>query len=259
MKITDEMVGAAMLAYMKETAAEEFQVSGWLEPALRAALTAALAVQTQQGVEVKKLEWEVADRPSLQWLHKAETVLGSYTISAPAWSTCGFLLYRGKNRLDDLPTVEAAKAAAQSDYETRIRSALVDVPAVESEPEPVGYLFEMFYPGSDRWSGQMFSDHDPAANLPAAHTRNILPLYAHPPRSLSNEGGETITLTVKEAEKLAARLEFDASWDKCGDGYYSIKSQLRALSTRKGSAGNGAATGTSGSSPSSTDGGKNGG
>jgi hypothetical protein len=73
MKITDEMVGAAMLAYMKETAAEEFQVSGWLESALRAALTAALAVQTQQGVEVKKLE--TGSAPDRLWLHPEHGVL----------------------------------------------------------------------------------------------------------------------------------------------------------------------------------------
>lgn len=137
-------------------------------------------------------------------------------------------------------------ATAKAYYERHLaRSALVDVPAVESEP--VGYLFEMFYPGSDRWSGQMFSDHDPAANLPAAHTRNVRPLYAHPPRSplIQSDEGE-ITLSVKEAEKLAARLELDASWDKCGDGYYSIKRQLSALSRKTDAPGDGSAPSTKG-------------
>ena len=40
--VTDEMVEAAKAAYMKETGAEAYQLDGWIEPALRAALSAAL-------------------------------------------------------------------------------------------------------------------------------------------------------------------------------------------------------------------------
>lgn len=40
---------------------------------------------------------------------------------------------------------------------------------------------------------------------------------------------ETITITLSEAKKLCARLEFDASWDKCGSGYYSMKDQIAKI------------------------------
>lgn len=38
-----------------------------------------------------------------------------------------------------------------------------------------------------------------------------------------------LTIAPSEAAKLCARLEFDASWDKAGDGYYQLKRQLREM------------------------------
>lgn len=61
---------------------------------------------------------------------------------------------------------------------TKARAALE---AALSAAEPVGYLFQMFYPGSKTWSADMFSDHEPTKNLPAEHMRNVRPLYAAPP------------------------------------------------------------------------------
>jgi len=104
------------------------------------------------------------------------------------------------------------------------RSALVDVPAVE----PVGEVGEM--PGSN---GGFTMAVFKASDVPLGTK-----LYRHPP--LSREGAdsaEVVTLTRAEADRIAQRLEFDASWDKCGDGYYSIKRQLGTLAaTRSGSA-----------------------
>lgn len=97
-------------------------------------------------------------------------------------------------------TEDEAKAVAQADYEQRIRSALVDVPAVESKP--VGYLFELFYSGSDRWSGQLFSDHDPADNLPAEHVRNVRPLYTRPPLREGEDSAEVLRSALQRISEL---------------------------------------------------------
>lgn len=46
---------------------------------------------------------------------------------------------------------------------------------------------------------------------------------------LGSEGDERlVTLNRGDAERICARLEFDASWDKVGSGYYLLKQQLRA-------------------------------
>jgi len=142
MKITDEMIEAAARAMCErdgfkwdaasvmETAngdEPEQQREYWLDKA-DAALTAALAVQTQQGVEVRRLEWDEDDTAENGFWGAYEITDrgdGQYDVSMN-----GGRIASGRK----LPSKHAAKAAAQSDYETRIRSALVDVPAVESEP-----------------------------------------------------------------------------------------------------------------------------
>ena len=44
---------------------------------------------------------------------------------------------------------------------------------------------------------------------------------------LHNLGGEDIVvLSVNEAKRIANRLEYDASYDKVGEGYYNIINQL---------------------------------
>lgn len=45
-------------------------------------------------------------------------------------------------------STDAAKAAAQADYEFRIRSALVEVPAVKGEPEPVAWQRRAQFPSA---------------------------------------------------------------------------------------------------------------
>jgi hypothetical protein len=318
---------------------------------------AALAVQTQQGVEVKKLEW--VKHPSAE-LWRAYTTLGVYQVHAfkiPGWT---FDKHDGGGTSASADDIEAAKAAAYADHKERVL-ALVDVPAVESEPvawkQIEGYegLYEVSsggdvrsmatgkilaknlagygYVKADLWKDgerhqttvhRLVADafiprtgdeinhingvktDNRRENLEwcsrsenVIHTyytlckgihpieafnpdTNVTRLYrsvceaardgfgsaqiyralrkphrrvkgfhfsthAHPPRSslIQSDEGE-ITLSVKEAEKLAARLELDASWDKCGDGYYSIKRQLSALSRKTAAPGDGSAISTKG-------------
>lgn len=197
MKITDEMVEAALQSWFRKFPSLHGD-KGYLAE-MRAALTAALAEQTQQGVEVKKLEWlGPRDAHDGEDAFDAFSAVGHYIATGKGWFILG---QTGWYLSSD------AKAAAQTDYETRIRSALVDVPAVESEP--VAWIVREVTPSNGRGPNTIIT-----GNVVPRGYEAITPLYAHPPRSLS---------------------------------------------TRKGSAGDGSATNTSGASPSPTDGGKNGG
>lgn len=42
------------------------------------------------------------------------------------------------------------------------------------------------------------------------------------------DGTPLLTISRPDAERICNRLEFDASWDKVGPGYYTLKQQLQA-------------------------------
>lgn len=99
----------------------------WSDEQVSAVVTAALAAMPAQGVRVKPLEWE--DKPGLSF---AKTSIGTYFIR----ERHGYW----KLELDDavitasdtaivFPSLRAAKAAAQADYEARIMAALEPAPA----------------------------------------------------------------------------------------------------------------------------------
>lgn len=196
----------------------------------------ALSEKQAAEVAIKPLEWIYREQPvrtycasddrgDLYWINQSFGS-DSYYFTTVRKSD-GSTLY-------DADDLDAAKAAAQSDYEQRIRSALVDVPV-----EPVAWLDDgECRAGSDRTAHRVVTDEQ-KRDMPAAIAASFtVPLYAHPPLSHRGEdSAEVVTLTRAEADRIAQRLEFDASWDKCGDGYYSIKRQLGTLAaTRSGSA-----------------------
>jgi len=87
-------------------------------------------------------------------------------------------------------TLEAAKAAAQSDYETRIRSALVDVPSVDSEPVATGWNLVK---GLENGSLALGDD--------------MKPYRAHPPRSaLVNAQADADVVESLDARMKAAGM-----------------------------------------------------
>lgn len=107
---------------------------------------------------------------------------GDYSV-APSASA----FHEGEIRLSDVEgnfsyfaSPEAAKAAAQADYESRILAALTPAPQPSAatptaqEAVPVGWITQP-YPGV-KWS---FSFHEPKA-LPEGWIAR--PLYAHPPQ-----------------------------------------------------------------------------
>lgn len=138
-----------------------------------AAITAALSVeQMQPGVGVKKLEFNDDPCPA------AVCAFGHYVIN-PIYSHVELLIGYGRMSMTSLgrvqlnhgATIDDLINAAQADYEQRIRSALVDVPAVEQEP--VGEAGAM--PGSN---GGFTMAALKAVDVPIGTK-----LYAHPPRS----------------------------------------------------------------------------
>lgn len=80
--------------------------------------TAALDAETE--VKVRELEWEGDDGLHL----RAKTAIGDYSVLLI--ENNGLSSWRGPmDRYENVETFEAAKAAAQADFERRIRSALV--------------------------------------------------------------------------------------------------------------------------------------
>jgi hypothetical protein len=76
-------------------------------------------------------------------------------------------------------------------------------------------------------SGADPNSHD--ANKQPAWIAHISVAKAAHSALLTNEDGERLlTLTTDEASRICKRLEFDASWDKAGSGYYSLKRQLQS-------------------------------
>ena len=95
------------------------------------AIRAYLASTTSEPVAVKALEWrDEPVPPSREWL--AASSVGLYCI--PGGQSVFFLRFRDKETLGTFDTLGEAKAAAQADYETRIRSALTIPPAAPVAP-----------------------------------------------------------------------------------------------------------------------------
>lgn len=217
MQVTDEMVEAALANLPNRHLMNKTGV--------RAALTAALAVQTQHGVEEYSHEDRIALAGCLSWdLNEIspEDVKG---------------------------ILERLRAEGYS----LTRSALVDVPAVESEP--VAWLVR---------------DNDDEEFRVAFIEPDICwqkaPLYAHPPRSLSNEGWMPIESVPHNEEVFLGWFDMDGDWiTEVGEGFWGWRNETAnnisrhgsathwqplptpPLSTRKGSAGDSSATDTKGS------------
>ncbi|MCO7727820.1 hypothetical protein NJB93_14610 [Brucella intermedia] len=110
MAVSDNAVKAAQKAYR--------ECEGDSTESHRAAITAALPFLPVQGA-VKKLEWgELRYTEDYSFAQDAETSIGRYIATDNGW----FL--QGQSGWKDENDIEAAKAAAQADYEARILSAI---------------------------------------------------------------------------------------------------------------------------------------
>lgn len=135
--------------------------------------TSALPTEQTQPVAVKALEWRVFCSRSGN--SEAKTQFGEYVIQS---ERDGWMLYllNEQDSSSAYSTIDFAKAAAQSDYETRIRSALVDVPA-----EPVAWTSPGQLQAIERGSNGTVTKH--------GDEFMCIPLYNSPP--LPREGEDT--------------------------------------------------------------------
>lgn len=140
----------------------EWYVAAVVKEPMRAALTAALS--DKQAVEVKALEWH-GDGDCYAF---AEVTHTSYSIAFEE----GRYWANWNVALPPFDTLDDAKAAAQSDYDQRIRAALVAVPAVEPDWWLVTTeMGKVIFHGPDK---------DRAERVAAMRGRPVTPLYASP-------------------------------------------------------------------------------
>lgn len=147
--------------------------AGALAEALMPFLTAALSAEQTQPVAVKALEWlGPRDAHDGEEAFDAYSSVGHYVATGKGWFITG---QTGWN-ISDSP-----KAAAQADYETRIRSALVDVPA---EPVAIGYVssVELHLLKQSATVVDLFSKPEPGPI-------EFIPVFTSPP--VSREGEDT--------------------------------------------------------------------
>ncbi|MDG4675818.1 hypothetical protein P9A16_32470 [Shinella sp. 838] len=148
----------------------------------RAALSAALSIEQTQPVamQVKGLEWSPAEGKPGRDVRAQPDPYHHYTVRHLSDGHFDLILttdlgvkYFQGNGVECHSSYSAAKAAAQHDYETRIRSAIVGVAA---EPEPVAWMYQ-------------FKTKAPVLmvekrNWAETHSEwTETPLYAHPPVS----------------------------------------------------------------------------
>lgn len=187
MQVTDEMIEKAKAELFKAGMVDVFSV--------RAALTTALSEQ-ERAVEVKGLEWNP---------YRAETPFEWYEINdqrdVPDRDLKGrmpFLLCGSRMDYSRHATLDAARAAAQADYEARIRSALVGVPV-----EPVAWALKF----NSSIIATTFKP-DEAAYMKSANANcDLIPLYPAPP--LSRQGEDSAEVDGLTKALMAAYEEFN--------------------------------------------------
>jgi len=166
------------------------------------------------GVKVRELEWEKsegnlsgqivwssgdpwvfwivkdADKPSYVWCEN---------FNIEGW--CPASPVRGV-----FDTLDAAKAAAQADYASRIRSALVEMPAVKGEPEPVAWI-----DFADNCSVRLWTSEKHRADAEMALGRKMTPVYTAPPADAGmREALEVLVLFRAFVQRNVTRWELGA-------------------------------------------------
>jgi len=184
-------------------------------------------------VSVKPLEWV---RAQFNREH-AETVLGWYSVEYrqdPRRDRDWYWSARGKF-YGPLHSEEAVKAAAQADYEARIRSALLCTPKPEAEPvawrwvwKTTGSPLEQRFADPDLYSWT-YMETPPSGE--AAKKMVIEPLYAHPPKPEATEGGAHEKAMVAAAIAIAKKTSF-ARWDAHDIAEDAISAYRAALTAK---------------------------
>jgi hypothetical protein len=161
----------------------------------------ALAAQEkpEPGVEVKALEWSVERRHGFN-IHVGKGLGLKYEAAGKAYSP-GWIVTLGQDIVvfDADTDEETAKSAAQSDYERRIRSALVSTQAQAGEPAwwiVKTDMGKVIFHGPDKSRADLVA---------AIHNRTAEPLYATPPQSCADEMFRQMVLIKSLADNTSER------------------------------------------------------
>lgn len=165
----------------------------------------ALSALTQGGVKVKELEWvQLYEKHTMhpkEW-HGTGIFDARYIIKQRSRDSEFFVV--GKNH----KTLEAAKSAAQADYETRIRSAL-------STQEPIMEKLGRF------------GHHPDPANDFCIEVEAIVGLHFDALHGISKPGTEPITMAEVQ-QRIDSAMDFTVGGDEIA---VKAKATLRTLST----------------------------
>lgn len=214
--------------------------------AAKAALTAALSDQ-ERAVEVKALEWDKTlgtyrgSERREQW--RAKTPWGDFVIwhyqmiddeakRGPKF-TVGSHMTPFPVMDVEFDTLDEAKAAAQADYEQRIRSALVDVPV-----EPVAHIIEGMNGEDPRvYLTQKYDPRRPDfwLNEEARARHRVTPLYTHPPHREGEDSAEVLRSALQRISELTPAR---ANARDARDLHLTVKAiaDVALAATRSGSA-----------------------
>lgn len=200
--------------------------------AAKAALTASLSDQ-ERAVEVKALEWRVLCSRSGN--SEAKTPFGEYVIQS---ERDGWMLYLLNEQDAHMAysTIDFAKAAAQADYEQRIRSALVDVPV-----ETVAHIIEGMNGEDPRvYLTQKYDPRRPDfwLNEEARARHRVTPLYTRPPH---REGEDSAEVVREELRIKMLEQNTSGNRESYTDGFaqglcYAIERLTALAATRSASA-----------------------
>lgn len=89
------------------------------------------------GVKVRELEW--VERTGVAGTFDASTSIGHYIASITDEGRGHWFIVGQTTSNYTIDDIDVVKAEAYLDYESRIRSALVEVPSVKGDPEPVAW------------------------------------------------------------------------------------------------------------------------
>ncbi len=201
-----------------------------LDPAtIRALCTLArTALAAREGVQVKPLEWGKTSYGAPE----VHTVVGIYRINEAingGWAAVarGGVLRGGDGRTN-FATLDSAKAAAQADYDSCIRSALTPAPAMEGE----AVAWQMRPPLEDGRPSWPWNRWRECTEALAADMRqrgwSVRPLYAHP--APDRDAVEALEKLEKARDLFGdIRGDFSDPRSECREGMELIAAALRTL------------------------------
>jgi len=119
---------------------------------------------SDSGVKVRELEW--SDRGVSEPRFKADAIIGTYYIERSKGGLFNWWTAATRGKIE-VRTLDAAKSAAQADYEARIKSALITAPPVDAGMREA---LEPFAREADNWADSVSDDHRSLCTEPGSTT-----------------------------------------------------------------------------------------